>query len=186
MLTLPNILTLSRILIIPIVIALFYIDTPTARWFNGGLFIAAAVTDFFDGWLARRSNQISSFGRFLDPIADKLLVAAVLMMLVAFQQIDPWVWPAAVIILMREILVSGLREFLAELQVRMPVTPLAKWKTTVQLIALSVLIIGPVPGLEVMPIKLIGELLLWGAAVMTLTTGWIYLRTGLKYMGPDG
>ncbi|GEO80630.1 CDP-diacylglycerol--glycerol-3-phosphate 3-phosphatidyltransferase [Pararhodospirillum oryzae] len=184
MLTLPNLLTLARIVVIPLMVALFYVDAPMARWINGGLFIAAAITDFFDGWLARRSNQVSRLGRFLDPIADKLLVAAVLMMLVGVGHISPWSIPAAVVILMREILVSGLREFLAEIQVGMPVTRLAKWKTTVQLIALAVLIIGPLPGLDV-PMSLLGELLLWGAAGMTLVTGYDYLREGLRHMGPE-
>ncbi|WP_338048561.1 CDP-diacylglycerol--glycerol-3-phosphate 3-phosphatidyltransferase [Phaeovibrio sulfidiphilus] len=188
MLNLPNILTLSRIFVIPVVILLFYLDTNWARWINGGLFVAAAITDFFDGWLARRYNLVSPLGRFLDPIADKLLVAAVLMMLVAFNHIGAWVWPAAIVILMREILVSGLREFLAEIQVRMPVTKLAKWKTTVQLAALSVLIIGPIPFLPFLPVKGIGEILLWIAAIMTMITGWDYMKTGLAHMlpNPDG
>lgn len=183
MLTLPNLLTLARIGIIPVVVLLFYVEGETARWFNCTLFVAAAVTDFFDGWLARRSNQVSHLGRFLDPIADKLLVAAVLMLLVGFGHISPWSYPAAVIILMREILVSGLREFLAEIRVGMPVTRLAKWKTAFQLIALPVLILcgGATPVLG-MPLDLVGELLLWAAALMTLVTGYGYLRVGLGHM----
>ncbi|MGB1027703.1 MAG: CDP-diacylglycerol--glycerol-3-phosphate 3-phosphatidyltransferase, partial [Rhodospirillaceae bacterium] len=140
--SLPNILTFGRIAVIPIMVILFYVPGETARWINCGLFILAAITDFFDGWLARKMGSVSDLGRFLDPIADKLLVAAVLLMLAAMDRLDVWSYPAACIILMREILVSGLREYLAELQVRMPVTKLAKWKTTVQLIALPVLIVG--------------------------------------------
>ncbi|ABC23021.1 CDP-diacylglycerol--glycerol-3-phosphate 3-phosphatidyltransferase [Rhodospirillum rubrum] len=184
MLTLPNILTLLRILIIPLVVVLFYVDGEGYRWANCALFAVAAITDFFDGWLARRSNQVSRLGRFLDPIADKLLVAAVLMLLVGFGRMSPWSYPAAVVILMREILVSGLREFLAEIRVGMPVTKLAKWKTTVQLIALPVLIVGDTP-LIPLPITLIGEGLLWVAAVMTIITGYDYLRVGLRHMGPE-
>jgi cardiolipin synthase len=184
LLTLPNILTLLRIAVIPVVVVLFYLDGETVRWVNCGLFGAAAITDFFDGWLARRSNQVSALGRFLDPIADKLLVAAVLMLLVGFGQMSVWSYPAAVVILMREILVSGLREYLAEIQVSMPVTKLAKWKTTVQLMALPVLIVGDIPWLP-LPITLIGEALLWIAAVMTIVTGYDYLRVGLSHMAPS-
>jgi cardiolipin synthase len=180
-LTLPNILTLMRIAVIPVMVVLFYFDGEMARWVNCGLFAAAAVTDFFDGWLARRSNTVSALGRFLDPIADKLLVAAVLMLLVGFGHMSIWSYPAAVIILMREVLVSGLREYLAEIQVGMPVTKLAKWKTTVQMVALPVLIVGDLAGIP-FPITLAGEALLWVAAAMTMVTGYDYLRVGLGHM----
>ncbi len=181
MLTLPNLLTMMRVAVIPVIVALFYIDGETARLVNCGLFVAAAITDFFDGWLARRSNQVSRFGRFLDPIADKLLVAAVLLMMVGMERMTEYAYPAAVVILMREILVSGLREFLAEIQVGMPVTRLAKWKTTVQLMALTVLLVGDISLID-MPIQLIGEGLLWIAAAMTIITGYDYLREGLRHM----
>ncbi|GAA0584546.1 CDP-diacylglycerol--glycerol-3-phosphate 3-phosphatidyltransferase [Caenispirillum bisanense] len=181
MYTLPNILTLSRILAIPAVVALFYIPGPVSQWIACALFVAAAVTDWFDGWLARRWNQVSSLGRFLDPIADKLLVAAVLLMLVGFDGLSTWSYLPAVVILCREILVSGLREFLAEIQVSVPVTKLAKWKTTFQLVALTLLILGDSAPWGV-PAGLAGEVALWIAALMTVVTGWDYMTHGLFHM----
>lgn len=185
MYTLPNILTLSRIVVIPVVIALFYVPGDMARWIACGLFVAAAVTDWFDGFLARRWNQVSALGRFLDPIADKLLVAAVLLLLVGFDPPDggitTWSYLPAAVILCREILVSGLREFLAEIQVSVPVTKLAKWKTTFQLVALTLLILGDAAPWGV-PAALLGEIALWIAAIMTIVTGWDYLTHGLYHM----
>ncbi len=181
MYTLPNILTLSRILAIPAVVALFYIPGPVSQWVACALFVAAAVTDWFDGWLARRWNQVSSLGRFLDPIADKLLVAAVLLMLVGFEGLSTWSYLPAVVILCREILVSGLREFLAEIQVSVPVTKLAKWKTTFQLVALTLLILGDSAPWG-FPAALAGEVALWIAALMTVVTGWDYMTHGLFHM----
>ncbi len=185
MLNLPNILTLSRIFIIPVVISLFYWDTPTTRWVMLGLFTAAGITDFFDGYLARRSNQVSPLGRFLDPIADKLLVAALLLLLVGFERMTVWSYPAAVIILMRELLVSGLREFLAEIQVSVPVTKLAKWKTTLQMFTLGFLIVGK-DAPEWTPAQAIGEIGLWLAALLTLITGYDYFKAGLGHMKDTG
>jgi cardiolipin synthase len=179
--TLPNLLTVGRIAAIPLMLATFYWDTPATRWAACGLFAAAAITDFFDGYLARRFNQVSAIGRFLDPIADKLLVAALLLFLAAFGRIEPISLIPAAVILCREILVSGLREYLAELRVGMPVTPLAKWKTATQLIALPVLIVGD-GGLPGHAITLIGEILLWVAGVLTLMTGYGYLTAGIRYM----
>ena len=181
MLNLPNLLTLSRIFTIPIVIGLFYWDSPTTRWVMVGLFTIACITDFFDGYLARRSNQVSSFGRFLDPIADKLLIAALLLMLVGFERMTVWTYPAAVIILMRELSVSGLREFLAQAHVSVPVTSLAKWKTTLQMITLGFLIVGK-DAPNWIPAQMIGEIGLWLAAVLTLITGYDYFKAGLKHM----
>tara|TARA_B110000438_G_scaffold277384_1_gene299969 strand:+ start:7161 stop:7658 length:498 start_codon:yes stop_codon:yes gene_type:complete len=146
-----------------------------------GLFTIACITDFFDGYLARRSNQVSSFGRFLDPIADKLLIAALLLMLVGFERMTVWTYPAAVIILMRELSVSGLREFLAQAQVSVPVTSLAKWKTTLQMITLGFLIVGK-DAPNWIPAQMIGEIGLWLAAVLTLITGYDYFKAGLKHM----
>lgn len=184
MTNLPNLLTLFRIFVIPLLVATFYFDSPLMRWVALGLFSAAAITDFFDGWLARRWNQISSLGRFLDPIADKLLVAAILMMLVAFERVSsPAVLPA-VVILCREILVSGLREHLAELKVGMPVTKLAKWKTAFQMIALPVLLVGSAAPAW-LPAQMIGEAFLWIAAGLTLITGYDYLKAGLRHMSGD-
>ena len=181
MLNLPNILTLSRIFVIPLVIAMFYWDSPTTRWVMLGLFTAAGITDFFDGYLARRSNQVSAFGRFLDPIADKLLVAALLLMLVGFERMSTWSYLPAVIILMRELLVSGLREFLAQTQVSIPVSTLAKWKTTLQMFTLGFLIIGTDAPTWI-PAQMIGEVGLWLAALLTLITGYDYLKAGVVHM----
>jgi len=180
-LNLPNILTLSRIFVIPLVIAMFYWDSPTTRWVMLGLFTAAGITDFFDGYLARQSNQVSAFGRFLDPIADKLLVAALLLMLVGFERMSTWSYLPAVIILMRELLVSGLREFLAQTQVSIPVSTLAKWKTTLQMFTLGFLIIGTDASTWI-PAQMIGEVGLWLAALLTLITGYDYLKAGVVHM----
>lgn len=181
MTSLPNLLTLSRIAAIPLVIATFYADGPLTRWVACGLFVAAAITDWFDGYLARSRNQVSSLGRFLDPIADKLLVAAVLFMLVAKGRVSDVSVLPALVILLREILVSGLREFLAEVRIGMPVSRLAKWKTGIQMVALPVLLVGDY-GPAFLPVRMIGEVALWVAALLTLVTGWDYLRSGLKHM----
>lgn len=178
MYNLPNILTISRILVIPLIVLLFFFNSPFAILLCGILFIVAAVTDYFDGYLARTMNQLSSFGRFLDPIADKLLVSSVLFMLVATMQIPFLGIIPALIILCREITVSGLREYLAELQVSMPVTKLAKWKTGFQMTAIPVIIFGK----EIWLLADIGSILLWIAAMLTIITGYDYLRAGMKYM----
>ena len=138
---LPNLLTLSRIAVIPLLVLLFYWDNPISGWVSLGLFTVAAVTDFFDGYFARSLNQHSLLGRMLDPIADKLLVASVILMLVAFQRAPVL---AALVILCRELLVSGLREFLAEIRVGMPVSRLAKWKTFIQMFSIGFLLVGEV------------------------------------------
>src|SRR5271156_3311609 len=142
--SLPNLLTYGRLAAVPLVVGLLFWPTEHwMRWTALAIFIAAGITDFLDGYLARAWSQQSSLGRMLDPIADKLLVAAVLMMLAADHTIEgPSLW-AAIVILCREILVSGLREYLAELRVPVPVTAVAKWKTTVQLVSLGFLIAGP-------------------------------------------
>ncbi|HYM30902.1 MAG TPA: CDP-diacylglycerol--glycerol-3-phosphate 3-phosphatidyltransferase [Candidatus Cybelea sp.] len=177
----PNLLTLSRILVIPALIGAFYLPSPAANWTALALFVAAGITDFLDGWLARRRGEMSNLGRFLDPVADKLLVAAAILMLVAFQRISGLSILAAVVILCREILVTGLREFLAELRVRVPVSKLAKWKTTVQIVAIAFLLVGNA-GPAALPIEEIGIVGLWLAAIVTLYTGWDYLRTGLRHI----
>ncbi len=180
--SLPNLLTYARILAVPAVAACFYFEGNTPRWVALGIFIAAAITDFFDGYLARAWQQQSALGRMLDPIADKLLVSVCLLMLAAHGTIAGWSLAAAIIILCREILVSGLREFLAELQVSVPVTQLAKWKTTVQLIAVALLLVGPA-GEAVLPgTILIGLFALWFAAVLTLYTGYDYFRAGIGHL----
>ena len=184
--SLPNILTYARCVAVPVVAGLlFWPNESWARWAALVIFVAAAVTDFFDGYLARAWSQQSSLGRMLDPIADKLIVSAVILMLAADHTIAGATLWAAIVILCREILVSGLREYLAELRVPMPVTAVAKWKTTVQMIALSVLIAGPA-GEKVLPgATMIGTLLLWIAALLTLYTGWDYLKAGWDNVGND-
>ncbi|MEA2755977.1 MAG: hypothetical protein QOJ54_2266 [Aliidongia sp.] len=179
--TLPNLLTLSRIAVIPLVVGTFYLGHPWDAWFGGVLFGAACVTDWLDGHFARRWQQISAFGRFLDPIADKLLVSLILMMLVAFDRLSPPTLFPALVILAREILVSGLREFLAGLRVSVPVSRLAKWKTGIQMGAIGVLLgSGALPFAA--QIELAGEGLLWLAAMLTLITGYDYLTHGLVHM----
>ncbi len=179
--SLPNLLTLSRILAIPGICAAFYLPGAWSAWLPLALFAAAGITDWFDGYLARKWGQMSNLGRFLDPVADKLLVCAVILMLIAFERIDRITCLAAVVIMCREITVTGLREFLAELRVKVPVSRLAKWKTTAQLIALGFLIVGDY-AFAWIHARLIGEVLIWVAAVLTLYTGWDYLITGLRHM----
>ena len=179
--SLPNLLTLSRILVIPIVIGSFYVAGDYARWIACALFSAAAVTDWLDGHMARRWQQQSEIGRFLDPIADKLLVSATLFMLTAFGRLSAEAVLPALVILCRELLVSGLREYLAGLRVGMPVSRLAKWKTVIQMVAIGVLIVGDA-GPRFLPVAVIGETLLWVAASLTLVTGYDYLQAGLRHM----
>ena len=185
-LALPNLLTYARIAAVPAVVACMYWSNILQgglwlRWVALAVFIAAGVTDILDGYFARSWGQQSTLGRMLDPIADKLLVSSSLLMLAAEETIRGWTLLAAVVILCREILVSGLREFLAELRVSLPVTRLAKWKTTVQLVAIGFLIAGDA-GDEIAPgVIEIGLTLLWISALVTLYTGWDYLRAGLHH-----
>jgi cardiolipin synthase len=186
-LALPNILTYARIAAVPVVVGLLYWQSIFGgplwlRWASLVIFIAAGVTDFLDGYFARMWSQQSSLGRMLDPIADKLLVASCLLMLAAEESIHGWTLLAAVVILCREILVSGLREYLAELQVSVPVTRLAKWKTIAQMVAVGVLIAGEAGDRIVPGVTQLGILLLWLSALLTLYTGWDYMRAGLRYM----
>ena len=179
----PNILTVSRIVVIPVVLGFIWIGAPWGNWLAFAAYTYACVTDFFDGYLARAWHQQSAFGRFLDPIADKLLVAGVLFMLVGVESISSFhILPAAVI-LCREILVSGLREFLAEAQVGMPVSLLAKWKPAIQMLALGFLIVGTAgPDFGFATTWEIGIYGLWVAAVITIITGYDYLRAGLRHI----
>jgi CDP-diacylglycerol--glycerol-3-phosphate 3-phosphatidyltransferase/cardiolipin synthase len=182
--SLPNILTYARCAAVPVVAGvLFWPAEPWARWVALVLFVAAAITDFFDGYLARAWSQQSSLGRMLDPIADKLIVSAVILMLAADHTISGVSMWAAIVILCREILVSGLREYLAELRVPVPVTRVAKWKTTVQMVALSFLIAGPAAEHVLPGATLTGTLLLWVAAILTLYTGWDYMKAGWDNAG---
>lgn len=178
---LPNILTASRILVIPPLVVAFYIPAPEGNWIAFVLYTLAAVTDFFDGYVARAMKATSRLGRFLDPIADKLIVASTILLLVAFDRVTGIHIVACLVILGREILVSGLREFLAELKVKMPVSVLAKWKTTFQLVALGALIMGEAAP-PWLPAEMVGLICLWIAAILTAYTGYAYLRAGLKHI----
>ncbi|MBF0251162.1 MAG: CDP-diacylglycerol--glycerol-3-phosphate 3-phosphatidyltransferase [Alphaproteobacteria bacterium] len=182
-LNIPNVLTVSRILVIPVVLGFIYWGGPWGNWLAFSAYTYACVTDFFDGYLARAWHQQSAFGRFLDPIADKLLVAGVLFMLVGVESVSAvHILPAAVI-LCREILVSGLREFLAEARVGLPVSLLAKWKTAIQMLALGFLIVGAEgPDFGFATTWEIGMYGLWIAAVITIVTGYDYLRAGLRHI----
>src|ERR1700736_4220336 len=183
----PNMLTYARIAAVPTVVACMYGSDILQgglwlRWIALTIFIAVGVTEFFDGYFARAWRQQSTFGRMLDPIADKLLVASCLLMLAANNTFNGLTLWAAIVILCREILVSGLREYLAGLRVSVPVTRLARWKTTVQLVAIGFLIAGK-PGDEILPITTVtGLSLLWISALVTLYTGWDYLRAGVQHL----
>ena len=188
---LPNMLTYGRILAVPLVVLCFFLEgrlqsSEFARWSAFAIFIVASLTDYLDGYLARAWQQTSNIGRMLDPIADKLLVATCLLLLAADTDhrggIAGWSLWAAIIILCREILVSGLREYLAELKVSVPVTKLAKWKTTAQMVAIAFLLLGPT-GDEILPYwTQIGIVLLWVSALLTLYTGYDYFRAGVKHI----
>ena len=180
---LPNILTLSRIAAIPLLLGTFYLQSSYGNWIGLGILTYAGVTDFFDGYLARAWSQQSMIGKFLDPIADKLLVSALLFMLVAFDRIPGLAVLPAVVILCREVLVSGLREFLAEVKIGMPVSRLARWKTTIQFLMLGFLLVGPVgPMFGPFSTTEIGVAGLWIAAVLTVISGYDYMRVGLKHV----
>jgi CDP-diacylglycerol--glycerol-3-phosphate 3-phosphatidyltransferase/cardiolipin synthase len=160
---------------------LYFLDGDLGRWSAFAVFVSAGLTDWLDGYLARAWAQQSRLGRMLDPIADKLLVGTALLMLVHDHTISGVSIWAAMIVLCREILVSGLREYLAELNVKVHVTLLAKWKTTVQMVALAVLLVGPAAQDLAQPLTLAGLLLLWIAALLTLWTGYDYLRAGIRH-----
>ncbi len=186
-LSLPNLLTYARIAAIPVVVGCLYAqsvqDGPLwLRWVALAVFIAAGITDFLDGYVARMWDQHSAFGRMLDPIADKLLVASCLLMLAADTSIHGWTLWAAVVILCREILVSGLREYLAALRVSVPVTKLAKWKTTMQLVAIGFLLAGEAGDMVLPFTTLTGIVLLWLSALLTIYTGYDYFRSGIHHL----
>ena len=189
---LPNILTYGRILAVPLVAGLLLwterahamtgLGVEGARWVALGIYVVAAITDFFDGYLARKWQQQSALGKMLDPIADKVLVAVILLVLCGDQILrGGHVW-AAIIILAREVLVSGLRDFLGQLLVSVPVTQIAKWKTTVQLVAIGFLIAGPAGDTVIPGVTWVGVIGLWVAAGLTLYTGYDYFRAGLRHV----
>ena len=184
---LPNLLTLSRIAAVPVLVALVAWHRPDADLGATLVFVVAAVTDYFDGQIARARAMLSDLGRMLDPIADKLLVGASLMILAGVGRLPLWSLYPAIVILLREILVSGLREYLAGLRVGLPVTRLAKWKTGAQMVALGLLLAGndgaAVLHLGFLHPSQVGAVMLWLAAVLTLITGWDYLTAGLRHVG---
>ena len=197
---LPNILTSIRIAIIPILILAFYIPGLTANIIASTLFAIAGITDYFDGYFARSMKAQSNFGKCLDPIADKLIVIVAIVMLISFSNNDPWILIPGLIIICREVLVSGLREFLAELHVGIPVSKLAKYKTAVQMVAITLLLLGEkgsiyavyywFGGLVEMSAKYVivsfvvyvGKILFCASAFLTVITGYAYFRVGLKNM----
>lgn len=174
----PNLLTVSRILLIPVLVGLFYVEGDWAQWLACAVFVLAATTDFVDGYMARSWKMQSHFGRWLDPVADKMLVGATVLMLVGVGRAP--LLPSLVIIL-REIMVSGLREYMAEVRAGLPVSRLAKWKTAVQMTAIGFLLVGDA-GPDWLGVAWIGWSGLWVAAVLTLVTGWDYLQAGLRHM----
>jgi len=196
MLTLPNILTLSRIVTVPLLAALLWWPQWAAGYLAAfGVYCLMGITDYFDGYLARAQGAVSKLGVFLDPIADKIMVAAVVLVLTAKGVLaGPYVGDlhvvAGLIILVREIAVSGLREFLGGLQVSVPVSRLAKGKTTSQIVSLGALILGTgapwwtvsLGGMVINLPHTVGLVTLWAAAVLTVVTGWDYLRVGLRHM----
>ena len=179
-LNISNILTLSRIIVIPIIVACIYLKSPWYGWVAFILFCVASMTDYFDGYIARIRNEVSNLGTFLDPIADKLLVAAVILILTSKEVITDWETIPALIILLREIAVSGLREYLAGIKISVPVSKIAKLKTSLQLLALAILILSE-SGISFIPILFIGKIALWSAALLTLYTGYDYLKSGWKH-----
>ncbi|HYB55780.1 MAG TPA: CDP-diacylglycerol--glycerol-3-phosphate 3-phosphatidyltransferase [Alphaproteobacteria bacterium] len=181
----PNLLTFSRIAVIPLLVALFWVPGDGARWTACLLFTLAGITDYLDGYLARTWGEQSQLGALLDPIADKLLVATTLLLLAAFGRIGGLTLLPAIIILCREILVSGLREFLAGLNVGVPVTRLAKWKTGIQMVAIGFLIVGDAGNVVVPYAAEIGVVGLWVAAVLTVVTGYDYLREGVTHLDEE-
>ena len=178
--SLSNALTISRIIVIPIILILIYMKGSLSGWIAFVLFSSAGITDYFDGYFARIRKEISNLGTFLDPIADKLLVASVILILTSKEIISDFEIIPALIILVREMTVSGLREFLAGIKVSVPVSKIAKFKTALQLIALGILILSE-GGINIIPILMFGKIALWIAAILTLYTGYDYLKSGLKH-----
>ncbi len=178
--TTANILTFFRILLIPVLVISFYIGTPAWRFTAAIVFIVGCITDYLDGYVARTYSQISRLGQFLDPMADKLLVATTLLLLAGFERISRYSLIPAIIILSREILVSGLREHLSEIHVTLSVSRLAKWKTGVQMLAICLLFVGDTADI-VSPARNVGEVMLWVAAALTIVTGYKYIAASARY-----
>lgn len=183
---LPNCLTLSRIIIIPLVAVLVMVHKPVTDLLACILFIVAGITDYLDGKLARAWQQLSDFGKMFDPIADKLLVGIILIVMAGYDRLPYGGLIPAMIILAREILVSGLREYLSSFEISLPVTKLAKWKTTFQMVAIGFLLAGDssaeLLNINWFPVNVIGSILLWIAAILTIITGWGYIHTGIRFI----
>lgn len=183
---LPNCLTLSRIIIIPLVAVLVMVHKPVTDLLACILFIIAGITDYLDGKLARAWQQLSDFGKMFDPIADKLLVGIILIVMAGYDRLPYGGLIPAMIILAREILVSGLREYLSSFEISLPVTKLAKWKTTFQMVAIGFLLAGDSSAellkINWFPVNVIGSILLWIAAILTIITGWGYIHTGIRFI----
>ena len=178
--TIPNLLTIGRVIAAPLVVAAFLtLARPAADWVAFLLFSAAAITDFLDGWLARKWGQVSGFGRMLDPIADKAMVIVAGAVIFYTTALDPLVAAPMTAILLREVLVSGLREYLKGAEI-LSVTTLAKWKTTVQMVAVGAILLGGALGGGA--VMTIGVALLWLAALLTVITGWDYFAKGVAYI----
>ncbi|NOT39289.1 MAG: CDP-diacylglycerol--glycerol-3-phosphate 3-phosphatidyltransferase [Alphaproteobacteria bacterium] len=182
---LPNLLTFARIALTPLFVAAFWLDMPVGRWVVLAVFLIAAITDYADGWLARRRNVESRLGQMLDPIADKLLIACALVMLVYMDDIRGWVIIPALVILAREILVSGMREFLATISVQVPVSLLSKMKTVLQVVAIAMLIVAPAIEHVWGWVHRAGILTLWAAAVLTIYTGFSYVQANLTHVSGE-
>ncbi|WP_306024660.1 CDP-diacylglycerol--glycerol-3-phosphate 3-phosphatidyltransferase [Oceaniradius stylonematis] len=185
--SIPNLLTYARIVAVPLMVLCFFAEgsfqaSNAARWWALAIFVIASITDYLDGYLARKWKQGSAIGKMLDPIADKLLVSVALLLLAAEGSIAGWSLWAAIIILCREILVSGLREYLAAVKVSVPVSRLAKWKTAMQLIAIGFLLAGPAGDTVIPLVSETGLVLLWISALITLYTGWDYFRSGMRHV----
>jgi CDP-diacylglycerol--glycerol-3-phosphate 3-phosphatidyltransferase len=178
MMNLANILTLTRLVLLPVIILFFFIPGSMAAYICLALYITGAVTDFLDGWVARKYDQVTEFGKFMDPISDKIFVTSILLLLVGSGRIEGILIVAVLIILAREFLVSGLREYLGPKNIKLPVTQLAKWKTAIQMIVIACLIISDQSHL----VSLIGETGLVLAAIITAITGWQYMKAGWPHM----
>jgi cardiolipin synthase len=178
--TTANMITFARILLIPVLVLSFYKGTPQWRMAAAIIFIMGCITDYLDGYVARTYSQISRLGQFLDPVADKLLVATTLLLLAGFGRISQFSLIPAIIILSREILVSGLREHLSSFRVTLTVSQLAKWKTGIQMIAICFLLVGDTSEIAT-PARYVGEFMLWCAALLTIITGFNYVKSSIRH-----
>ncbi|MGF1606078.1 MAG: CDP-diacylglycerol--glycerol-3-phosphate 3-phosphatidyltransferase [Rhodothalassiaceae bacterium] len=179
---LPNWLTIARIVLIPALVALFFVPGPGGSAALAAVFVIASITDWLDGYFARKLQVVSRLGTFLDPIADKLMVAAALVMLAGDGRLGLAGSVAAVIILLRELFIAGLREYLAGAEINVPVSQLAKWKTAAQMVAITVLLLAPALGVAAALAHMTGLILLWLAAAMTAVTGWQYWQGALPVL----